>query len=100
MSITITTTFSEAESATIDRLVAEGVGRDRSDVIRQGIEQLVDKVRRAKIGQLIADSYAAQPQSEAEKQLGVANASALVEAEPWDFDEEELAGLERHSGVT
>ena len=65
----------------IDRLVTEGVGENRSDVIRQAIEKLGEAVRRARVGQTIADSYRDLPQSPDDDALAIANAIAMTEAD-------------------
>lgn len=69
--------------AIIDGLVDEGIGDSRSAVIRQGVHHLADSVCRANVGRAIAESYRAQPQSERDDDLAMANAMALTEAEPW-----------------
>jgi Arc/MetJ-type ribon-helix-helix transcriptional regulator len=63
--------------------VAEGVGRNRSDVIRQAVERLDEAVRRGRIGSAIAESYRTKPQTTEDDELALANAIALTEAEPW-----------------
>lgn len=83
MTTPIPTRFSDEELAVIDRLVAEGVGQNRSDVIRQAVERLDDAVRRARVGQAIADAYRTHPQTAEDDDLALANAIAMTEAEPW-----------------
>lgn len=79
----IPTRFSDEELAIIDRLVAEGVGQNRSDVIRQAVERLDEAVRRERIGHMIVESYRAKPQTAEDDELALTNAVALTEAEPW-----------------
>ena len=67
----------------IDRLVADGVGQNRSDVIRRAVEYLNDAVRRARTGEAIAESYRSRPQSPDDDALAMASAVAMTEAEPW-----------------
>ena len=67
----------------IDRLVAEGVGQNRSDVIRRAVERLADAVRRAHVGDAIANSYRDLPQTVEEDDSAMANALAMTEAESW-----------------
>ena len=67
----------------IDRLVADGVGENRSDVIRRGVHYLDDAVRRARAGEAIAESYRSRPQSPDDDALAMASAVAMTEAEPW-----------------
>jgi len=75
--------FSDDELAIIDDLVDEGVGENRSAVIRQSVHHLADSVRRAKIGRAIAESYRLHPQTVEDDELAMASAMALTEAEPW-----------------
>jgi len=67
----------------IDQLVDHGVADSRSAVIRRGVHDLVDSVRRAQIGEAIATSYREIPQTEDEDELAMANAIAMTEAESW-----------------
>ena len=68
---------------TLDRLVAEGVGGNRSEVIRKALDYLADSVERERVGRTIADSYRRQPQSATDDAMALANGIAMVEAEPW-----------------
>ena len=68
---------------TLDRLVAEGVGGNRSEVIRKAVDCLAASVERDRDGQMIADSYQRQPQSASDDAMALANGIAMVEAEPW-----------------
>lgn len=83
MTTPIPTRFSDNELAVIDRLVGEGVGQNRSAVIRHAVHQLDEAVRRARVGQTIADSYRAQPQGPEDDKVAMSNAIAMTEAEPW-----------------
>lgn len=83
MTTPVPTRFSDAELAVIDRLVTEGVGRNRSEVIRRAVDRLDDAVRRTRVGQTIADSYRAYPQTAEDDDLAMANALAIAETEPW-----------------
>ncbi|WP_420637456.1 ribbon-helix-helix domain-containing protein [Candidatus Poriferisocius sp.] len=80
--------FEEKQVQAIDRLVDEGVGETRSEVIRRAVERLEDTVRRARIEQEIIDSYREQPQSPDEDAAAMAAAIALIEAEPWVWTED------------
>ena len=77
------TRLSREELAVVDRLVSDGVGQSRSDVIRQAIGYYDDALRRGRIGKAIADSYRHRPQTEADHAQAQANAIALTDAEPW-----------------
>jgi Arc/MetJ-type ribon-helix-helix transcriptional regulator len=83
MTTPVPTRFSDEELALIDELVAEGIAESRSAVIRKGVHHLVDSIRRAKIGEAIAQSYRDRPQTADDDELAMANAIALTEAEPW-----------------
>jgi len=83
MTTPVPTRFSDEELALIDELVDEGVGENRSAVIRQGVHHLADAVRRANVGAALATSYRQQPQTSDDDALAMASAIAMTEAEPW-----------------
>ncbi len=83
MTNAVPTRFSASQMQTLDRLVAEGVGETRSEVIRRAVDRLAESVERERVGQMIAESYRRQPQSAQEDAMAMANAVAMVEAEPW-----------------
>ena len=83
MTVQVPTRFSDDEVAILDQLVRDGVGANRSDVIRIAFHQLVDWTRRRRIGEAIAQSYRDMPQSGEEYEWAVANAFALTNAEQW-----------------
>lgn len=70
-------------AAAVDGLVAAGLVANRSEAVRLGLEQLVDRCRREELGARIATGYRARPQSESE--FGGADESALrmIAEEPW-----------------
>lgn len=82
-SVQIPTRFRDEELADLDAMVADGVAKSRSQVIRLAVEQLVDTHRRRKIGESMAAAYLATPQSDDDNVWAVANAIAMTEAEPW-----------------
>jgi Arc/MetJ-type ribon-helix-helix transcriptional regulator len=83
MTTPVPTRFSDDELALSDELVAEGVGENRSAVIRRAVAHLADAVRRARTGAAIADSYRQRPQTVEDDELAMASALALTEAESW-----------------
>ena len=83
MTTPVPTRFSDEELRTIDRLVAEGVGATRSEVIRRAIAQLDEAVRRMRTGEAIAASYRTRPQTDDDDAMAMASAIAMTEAEPW-----------------
>lgn len=83
MTTPIPTRFSDEELAIIDRLVRQGVGENRSEVIRSGVRHLEDHTRRVRAGEAIAESYRSRPQSREDDDFAMANALAMTDAEPW-----------------
>ena len=61
----------------VDALVSEGVVESRSDAVRQGLRELVDRHRRRRIGEAIVEGYRRQPQTEEE--IGAAPYLAVPE---------------------
>jgi len=67
----------------VDALVGDGVVANRSEAVRLGLEQLVDRHRREKVGASIVEGYRHRPQTD-EELAGIDDATrALVEEEPW-----------------
>jgi Arc/MetJ-type ribon-helix-helix transcriptional regulator len=79
----VPTRFTEDELAIIDALVAQGIGDNRSAVIRRGVHYLADAAHRAGVGGTIVESYRSLPQTADDDELAMASAIALTEAEPW-----------------
>lgn len=79
----VPTRFTPAELALLDELVVEGIGENRSAVIRRGVLELADSLRRARSGTTIAQSYRQRPQTADDDALAMASAIAMTEAEPW-----------------
>jgi len=79
----VPTRFSDEELELIDQLVADGLGTNRSAVIRRSVAHLAETVRRARVGASIAESYRRIPQTPEDDELAMASAIALTEAEPW-----------------
>ena len=75
--------LSNKELSVIDRLVSEGVGSNREDVIHQAIRWYDDALKRHRVGKAIEDHYLRHPQSDADHAQAMANAIALTEAESW-----------------
>jgi Arc/MetJ-type ribon-helix-helix transcriptional regulator len=50
----------------VDRLVTDGVVASRSAAVRLGLEALIERHRRHRIGRSIVDGYRSWPQTEAE----------------------------------
>lgn len=69
--------------AEVDDLVAAGVLASRSEAMRIGLQELVEKHRKRIVGERIADAYRRQPQTDEELASLDASTRALVEEEPW-----------------
>jgi Arc/MetJ-type ribon-helix-helix transcriptional regulator len=67
----------------VDRLIADGVVANRSEAVRLGLEQLVDRARRAEIAAAILEGYRTMPQSGEELRRAEEGLRALVAEEPW-----------------
>lgn len=67
----------------LDALVSEGIVASRSDAVRRGLRELVDRHRRRKIGQEIVDGYRRMPQAEEEIEWARASTVRMIEEEPW-----------------
>jgi metal-responsive CopG/Arc/MetJ family transcriptional regulator len=57
-----------------------GLGRSRSDVVREAIERYLEADREAEIDRLIVDAYTRQPPQDL---WGEQTAKRLIAAEPW-----------------
>ena len=67
----------------IDELVAAGVVASRSDAVRLGLEQIVDRHRRDAIARKIVDGYARRPQTEHEVGWSDKATVQMIADEPW-----------------
>jgi len=69
--------------AEVDRLVDIGAVENRSEAVRLALRELIDRRRRAEVGQAIADEYAARPQTDAEIAWSDAATVGMIAEEPW-----------------
>jgi Arc/MetJ-type ribon-helix-helix transcriptional regulator len=67
----------------VDRLVTEGVVSSRSAAVRLGLEGLIERHRRDRIGRTIVDGYVRQPQTEAEVGWADEATKRMIADEPW-----------------
>lgn len=70
-------------AAAVDELVAAGVVASRSEAVRVGLEQLVDRCRREEIGARIVRGYRKRPQGEAEITWADESSVRMIAEEPW-----------------
>lgn len=69
--------------ADVDALVASGVVTSRSDAVRLGLRQLVERTRRGQIGARIVAGYRSIPQDEAEVGWADEATVRMIADEPW-----------------
>ncbi|MBA2462608.1 MAG: hypothetical protein H0V45_12715 [Actinobacteria bacterium] len=67
----------------IDRLVGEGVVSSRSAAVRLGLEGLIERHRRRRVGQSIVDGYVRQPQNEADVGWADEATRRMIAEESW-----------------
>jgi Arc/MetJ-type ribon-helix-helix transcriptional regulator len=79
----IVTRLDDELAAAVDELVADGVVASRSEAVRIGLERLVDRIRRDRIGAAIANGYREHPQTEEEISWANAATKRMIADEPW-----------------
>jgi len=67
----------------VDLLVREGVVASRSAAVRLGLEDLIERHRRRRIGQAIVDGYRRRPQTEDEVGWADEATRQMIADEPW-----------------
>ncbi len=70
-------------AAAVDELVASGVVASRSEAVRLGLQQLIDRHRRDRTGARIVAGYRARPQEEAEVAWADDATVRMIAEEPW-----------------
>ncbi len=70
-------------AAAVEQLIAEGVVSSRSEAVRLGLEQLVDRHRRRTIGERIVEAYRAVPQTDDEVGWADEATIAMIADESW-----------------
>ena len=79
----LVTRIDDGLAEALDDLIRQGVAASRSEAVRIGLEQLIDRHRRQQMGIVISEGYRRRPQTDAEI-AGLDQATrALVEEEPW-----------------
>jgi Arc/MetJ-type ribon-helix-helix transcriptional regulator len=79
----LVTRVSEELAEAVDRLVAEGVVANRSEAVRLGLERLVERHRRAKVGEAIVEGYRRRPQRAADVGWADEATRQMIAEEPW-----------------
>jgi len=83
MAVQFVTRVPDAVAEAVDGLVAAGAFASRSDVVRAGLEAVVERERRAAIGRSIVDGYRRVPQDADDLPWSDAASSAMIAEEPW-----------------
>lgn len=79
----LVTRIPDALAEELDRLVEQGVVSSRSEAVRLGLERLVDRERRRRIGQAIVDGYRRIPVTEEELDWADAATRDMMAEESW-----------------
>jgi len=69
--------------AAVDELVAAGVVESRSEAVRLGLQRLVERFRRERVGAAIVDGYRRQPQGDDEVGWADEATRRMIAEEPW-----------------
>ena len=83
MAAQFVTRVSDDLAAAIDALVAEGVFDSRSDAVRAGLADVIERRRRDAIGEAITAGYRRLPQTSDESAWTDAASAAMIAEEPW-----------------
>jgi Arc/MetJ-type ribon-helix-helix transcriptional regulator len=73
--------MTDADVAALDRLVAAGTFRNRSEALRAGLAALLREQRQREIDDAYARGYNASPQESWPAEIGLAGLAAFHEAE-------------------
>jgi Arc/MetJ-type ribon-helix-helix transcriptional regulator len=79
----LVTRIDEEMAKALDALVADGVVASRSEAVRLGLRVLVERHRRALVGESIAAGYERRPQTAGEVGWADAATVAMIAEEPW-----------------
>lgn len=83
MTVQLVTRVPDAVAEAVDGLVRAGVFSSRSDAVRAGLEAVVERERRAAIGNAIVDGYRRVPQDDDDLAWSDAASAAMIAEEPW-----------------
>jgi len=70
-------------AAAVDRLVDAGIVASRSEAVRRGLEELVDRCRRQEIGERIVRGYRERPQDDEDAAWTEESSVRMIAEEPW-----------------
>jgi Arc/MetJ-type ribon-helix-helix transcriptional regulator len=83
MAVQLVTRVPEELARRVDALISDGVFESRSDAVRAGLEVVIERERRAALGQAIVDGYRRIPQTEDDLAWPDAATAAMIAQEPW-----------------
>jgi Arc/MetJ-type ribon-helix-helix transcriptional regulator len=81
--VQVVTRMEDELADAVDELVAAGVVASRSDAVRLGLRQLVDRYRREQIASRIVDGYRRHPQTEADVGWADESTVQMIADESW-----------------
>jgi Arc/MetJ-type ribon-helix-helix transcriptional regulator len=70
-------------ASAVDLLVSRGLFDSRSDVVRAGLDAVLERERRAAVGRAIVAGYERLPQSGDDLEWSDAATVAMIAEEPW-----------------
>lgn len=79
----LVTRLDERLVADVDRLVEAGVVASRSDAVRRGLVELIERERRSAVGAAIAEGYRRRPQTDDEVGWADAATAQMIAEEAW-----------------
>ena len=88
MSEQIAVRLPDALLASLDDLVTRGRFESRAQAVRTAIDELLERDRRRREGEEIADGYRRLPQTDDEVEAATAAATCSIEEEPWSIEGE------------
>jgi Arc/MetJ-type ribon-helix-helix transcriptional regulator len=83
MAVQLVTRVPDALARAVDDLVGAGVFRSRSEAVRIGLENVLERERRAATGRAIVEGYRRVPQEGDDLAWPEAATSAMIADEPW-----------------
>jgi Arc/MetJ-type ribon-helix-helix transcriptional regulator len=83
MAVQLVTRVPDELARRVDALISAGVFESRSDAVRVGLEVVIERERRAAVGQAIVDGYRRIPQTEDDLTWPDAATTAMIAQEPW-----------------
>lgn len=79
----LVTRVDDALARAVDELVEAGVVDSRSDAVRRGLADLVDRHRRDRVGARIAEGYRQVPQTDDDVGWADESTVRMIGDEPW-----------------